>query len=438
MLNNLTKLSSNNSDNNYKKPLFYILIIFLIYSVIQLLPNSKSMNNTDKILISLITIFVCLLLDHNMNKKCPIVKCPTTNVGKPSKIENFSEYATFNTKPATSPAASPANSKKSDSSSSSVSAPSSTASSVKSSVSPPSSTASSVKSSVSPPSSTASSVKSSVSPQSSKASSVKSSVKVSIKSKNKKEEKIEFPFKLNFMKKVLKNMMKSTDDNKMLADIRKKSRENEYYEIYIQLLQTNVEAVYRFLNDKNYNKINKLISDIRMKRLQNRPQASQPVKEIKKVEVVKKILDKKKDMKKLKEKTRMDSRELSNTMKKYLKKMLDKGSYLDSNGIIKNIVDNDMKYSMYDPRQQEPLGSYDSTFTNTWDNDYALLNTNKWRPPISSGFYKCKTEKTCPVCPTLTSGYPVKLKEFDMARKILPPDVINVDYINERLLTGLA
>ena len=79
-----------------------------------------------------------------------------------------------------------------------------------------------------------------------------------------------------------------------------------------------------------------------------------------------------------------------------------------------------------------------SPFTNEWKNDYALLNTDKWRPPINSGIYKCKTEKICPVCPTLTTGYPTLVKDFDIARKILPPDLINVDYINEKLLTGLA
>jgi len=52
--------------------------------------------------------------------------------------------------------------------------------------------------------------------------------------------------------------------------------------------------------------------------------------------------------------------------------------------------------------------------------------------------YKCKVEKQCPVCPSLTKGYPVRVKEFDLARKILPPDVINEEYIREKLLTGLA
>ena len=101
------------------------------------------------------------------------------------------------------------------------------------------------------------------------------------------------------------------------------------------------------------------------------------------------------------------------------------------------MIDNDMKYSMYTPKQHEQLGTYDSTFTNKWDNDYVLLNTDKWRPLIGHSLYKCKTEKPSIVCPNLTKGYPVKLKDFNIARKVLQPDNINEDYIREKLLTGI-
>ena len=171
-----------------------------------------------------------------------------------------------------------------------------------------------------------------------------------------------------------------------------------------------MDQFYRYLTDSNYNKINEFIMDIKTRRNLN------------------------KDVK-LKDKT--ESRELSPLMKKYLKSMLKEGKYIDDFGFIKNMTDNDMKYSMYKPREHEMLGTYDSNFTNKWENDYALLNTDKWRPPINHSMYKCKQEIKCPVCPTMTSGYPVKLKEFDAARKILPPDNINVDYINEKLITGL-
>jgi len=132
------------------------------------------------------------------------------------------------------------------------------------------------------------------------------------------------------------------------------------------------------------------------------------------------------------------SREISATMSKYMKSMSGSAKYIDDNGFIQNMINNDMKYTMYTPKQHEKLGAYDSTFNNKWENDYALLNTDKWMPPITHRMYKCKVEKECPVCPNLTKGYPVRVKDFDLARKILPPDTINEDYIREKLLTGLA
>ena len=97
-----------------------------------------------------------------------------------------------------------------------------------------------------------------------------------------------------------------------------------------------------------------------------------------------------------------------------------------------------MKYSVYTPKQHEQLGTNDQSFTNKWDHDYVLLNTDKWRPPIGHHMYKCKTEQKCQVCPTLTKRYPWILKEFNNARKIMPPDIVNIVYINEKLLTSAS
>ena len=109
----------------------------------------------------------------------------------------------------------------------------------------------------------------------------------------------------------------------------------------------------------------------------------------------------------------------------------------DNSGFINNMTNNDMAYTMYNPNQNQKLGANVDSLNNGWANDYVLLNTTKWAPEFNHQMYKCKTEKTCPVCPTLTTGYPVRLKEFDNARKILQPDNINIDYINEKLLTGI-
>jgi len=52
-------------------------------------------------------------------------------------------------------------------------------------------------------------------------------------------------------------------------------------------------------------------------------------------------------------------------------------------------------------------------------------------PPI------CVTNKRCTVCPSLTSGAPIDLKEWHESRRVTAPDKINVEYINEKLNSGL-
>lgn len=132
----------------------------------------------------------------------------------------------------------------------------------------------------------------------------------------------------------------------------------------------------------------------------------------------------------------------------FFKKMNSQGKYLDRNGFVQNKMDhttdssNDMKYTMLTPTQHEQLGTYDSTFTNAWDNEYTLLNTDKWKPALTHATHREQANKlapsqSCGVSPVLTSGYPVRLKDFDLARKVLPPDNINIDYIKEKLLTGI-
>jgi hypothetical protein len=90
----------------------------------------------------------------------------------------------------------------------------------------------------------------------------------------------------------------------------------------------------------------------------------------------------------------------------------------------------DMKYSQLDPEMHKPLGEFSSDFNNTFEYGYAYLNTSKWRVPM----YKppvCKSEDHCKVCPTNTQGYPVDVKEWNRSRKIMPPDNINIEYLNK-------
>jgi hypothetical protein len=229
-------------------------------------------------------------------------------------------------------------------------------------------------------------------------------------------DKISFPFSEDYMKSAMNDILKSKDDQQLATKVRANAKSNVYYEIFVQLIQTNVDAVYRLLK-KDFNKVNEVILDIKIKREND---MANPIK-----------IDGK-DL------SISGSRELSNTVSSYLNKMTKQGKYIDPNGFIQNIVDNDMRFTMFSPTQHEKLGTYDASFTNEWKNDYALLNTDKWRPPLNHSMYKCKTEKKCPVCPSMTTGYPVKVKDFDIARKILAPDLINTDYINEKLNAGLA
>jgi hypothetical protein len=231
-----------------------------------------------------------------------------------------------------------------------------------------------------------------------------------------KPEKISFPFSEDYLKKAMNDILKAKDDELLASKVRSNSKASVYYEIFVQLVQTNIEAVYRNLK-KDFNKLNEIILDVKLKRSMDK---QNPIK-----------IDGK-DL------SVAVSRELSNTVSSYLKKLTGQGKYIDSNGFIQNMADNDMRYTLYSPTQNEKLGTYDPSFTNEWKNDYALLNTDKWRPPLNHSMYKCKTEKKCPVCPSMTTGYPVRVKDFDIARKILPPDMINTDYINDKLNAGIA
>ena len=118
--------------------------------------------------------------------------------------------------------------------------------------------------------------------------------------------------------------------------------------------------------------------------------------------------------------------------KKYIDDLIGKNKYFDNNGLVKNSIETDLKYNNLTLDEMEKLGEYDNTFSNNWQNDYILLNTDKWRPAVGNQ-YKCKSEKVCPVCPSLTHGYPVNVREFNNARKILPPDNISIDYITDKL-----
>lgn len=73
--------------------------------------------------------------------------------------------------------------------------------------------------------------------------------------------------------------------------------------------------------------------------------------------------------------------------------------------------------------------------TGSFEYGYSFLPPEKWYPtppfpPV------CVSEKQCPVCPVFTNGTNIDLKEWDSARRITPPDEINVKYIEDKLNSG--
>ena len=94
------------------------------------------------------------------------------------------------------------------------------------------------------------------------------------------------------------------------------------------------------------------------------------------------------------------------------------------------VISNEMSYTDYNTI---PVGAY----TNTQNSDftYSFLPPDKWypvppHPPV------CVTEKQCPVCPINSSNGPLDLKEWDESRRITPGDVVNTNYVQEKLNSG--
>jgi hypothetical protein len=110
----------------------------------------------------------------------------------------------------------------------------------------------------------------------------------------------------------------------------------------------------------------------------------------------------------------------------------EKSKVVESFGSMHN-GDPELKYNddeTFEDQSLKPLGENGNGFTNEWDHDYILLNTDKWAPSLKPPPV-CKTEKKCPVCPNLTSGYPLMLRDFDSSRRITAPINANIKSMNE-------
>lgn len=217
----------------------------------------------------------------------------------------------------------------------------------------------------------------------------------------------------------LENSNKNKDILEKLQDM---SNKDNKFKSLITVIETNMNRV-KNLNNDNPQKIIDLVNDV-----YNRSIKTQDQKLTKYFES---------NIKENESKTERISNDCEAKIEKYLDRLFKEGKYFDKNGLLQNVMNNDMRYSQLTDTQMQPLGSNDMTMNNSWENDYVLLNTDKWKVPQSSP-YKCKQEKECPICPSLTNGYPVNVKDFNNARKIMPPDNINIDYIKDKLNSGLA
>jgi len=221
-------------------------------------------------------------------------------------------------------------------------------------------------------------------------------------------------------KEIIDDVIKDLDNNKVTIKLQNMAKKDDKFRVLLNVIETNKEKV-KYLNENEQTeKILKLVEEVynrtydKNKKLANYFNNNE--KEYNKDNI-------------------QPSNECEAKIEKYLEKLFKEGKYFDRNGILQNVMNNDMRYNQLTDEQMQPLGSNDITMNNSWENDYVLLNTEKWKVPITSP-YKCKQEKECPVCPSLTSGYPINLKDFNNARKIMPPDNINVDYIKDRLNSG--
>jgi hypothetical protein len=130
-------------------------------------------------------------------------------------------------------------------------------------------------------------------------------------------------------------------------------------------------------------------------------------------------------LKELNEKGVLDARDIENIQLKMRSKLLTVEEVISSLEMLKKEgkskvrsrdgkIKDDRVYSELPSDFYSPLGD---KISNEWDNDYTILNTNKWqvpmpRPPV------CINTAPCKVCPSDSSNYPVNLKQWDDSRYV--------------------
>lgn len=96
--------------------------------------------------------------------------------------------------------------------------------------------------------------------------------------------------------------------------------------------------------------------------------------------------------------------------------------------------EDEMKYSQLPPEMHKPLGKM-QVFDTTGKPGYSFVDPKDWYPPT----YRppiCVSNNRCPTQPVSTGKAYAELLEFDDARRVMPPDNINVKYVSEKLNAG--
>lgn len=92
-------------------------------------------------------------------------------------------------------------------------------------------------------------------------------------------------------------------------------------------------------------------------------------------------------------------------------------------------LDNEYEYTDYN---MLPMADHD---TGSFEYGYSFLPPEKWypqppNPPV------CVTDKRLHVMPVYTTGTPIDVKEWNEARRVMPPDNIKTKYVKEKLNSG--
>jgi hypothetical protein len=109
-----------------------------------------------------------------------------------------------------------------------------------------------------------------------------------------------------------------------------------------------------------------------------------------------------------------------------------RGEKRSESGVLTNELKYDKEYNFYD---LSILPITTNKPDELFESGYSYLPPKDWypvppRPPI------CVTNSRSTVCPALTTGLGVDLKEWNESRRVTGPDSINTEYVKDKLNSG--